>query len=102
MLRPLEFLSSVKVRQPQLEVRRQHRDSFPDKAGKGTLLSGCGGKTGASLELWRDPQHSPQVETGMSGNLLSCLKGVNDPFEAQEGRWDFSRDAAVEKGLISL
>ena len=25
----------------------------------------------------------------------------NDPFEAQEGRWDFSQDTAVEKGLIS-
>ena len=37
----------------------------------------------------------------MSGNFLSCLKGVKYPFEAQEGRWDFSRDAAGEKGLIS-
>ena len=37
---------------------------------------------------------------GMSGNLLSCVKGVTYSFEAQEGRWDFSRDAAVEKGLI--
>ena len=33
----------------------------------------------------------------MSGNFLSCLKDVQDPFEAQEGRWDFSRDAAAEK-----
>ena len=53
------------------------------------------------LELWRDPQYSSRVETGMSGNLLSCLKGIKDPFEAQEGRWDFSRDAAGETGLIS-
>ena len=37
----------------------------------------------------------------MSGNSLSCIEGVKDPFEAQEGRWDFSRDAAVEKGLNS-
>ena len=37
----------------------------------------------------------------MVGNFLSCLKGVNDPFEAQEGRWDLSRDAAVEYGHIS-
>ena len=34
----------------------------------------------------------------MLGNFLSCIKGVKDPFEAQEGRCDFSRDAAVEKG----
>ena len=33
---------------------------------------------------------------GMSGNFLSCLKGVKDPFEAQEGKWDFSRDAGVK------
>ena len=26
------------------------------------------------------------------GELRGCLKGVKDPFEAQEGRWDFSRD----------
>ena len=37
----------------------------------------------------------------MPGNFLSCLKGVNDPFKAQEGRWDFSRDSAEEKGFIS-
>ena len=29
----------------------------------------------------------------MSGNFLSCLNGVNNPFEAQEKRWDFSRGA---------
>ena len=38
----------------------------------------------------------------MSGNFLSCLNGVKDPFGAQEGRWDFSRDAAAEKGLSLL
>ena len=37
----------------------------------------------------------------MSGKFLSCLKGVKDPFKAQEGRWDFFQDAAAEKGLIS-
>ena len=48
-----------------------------------------------------DTSCSSRVETAMSGNFLSCIKGVKDPFEAQEGRWDFSRDSAVEKGLIS-
>ena len=37
----------------------------------------------------------------MLGNFLSCIKGVKDPFKAQEGRWDFSRDPAKEKGHIS-
>ena len=40
-------------------------------------------------------------ETGMSGNLLSCIKGVKYLFEFQEGTWDFSRDAVLVKGLIS-
>ena len=51
--------------------------------------------------MWRDHRGSSLVETGMLGNFLSCLKVVNEPFEAQEGRWDFSRDTTVEKGLIS-
>ena len=37
----------------------------------------------------------------MSGNFLSCYKGVKDPFNVQEGRCYFSREAAVEKCLIS-
>ena len=37
----------------------------------------------------------------MSGNFLSCSKVVKDHFEVQEGRCDFPRDAAAEKGLIS-
>ena len=37
----------------------------------------------------------------MSGNFLSCSKGVKDPFEVQEGSCDFSRDATAEKGVIS-
>ena len=37
----------------------------------------------------------------MSGNFQSFIKGVKYRFEFQEGTWDFSRDAAVGKGLIS-
>ena len=33
----------------------------------------------------------------MSVVFLSCLKGVKDPFQAQEEKCDFSRDAAAEK-----
>ena len=36
----LEFLSSVKLRLSPFEVQRERLDSFPDKAGKCTLLSG--------------------------------------------------------------
>ena len=37
----------------------------------------------------------------MSGNFLSCSKGVKDPLEVREVRGDLPRDASAEKGLIS-
>ena len=59
-----------------------------------------GGGNGAPLDV-RDSRPSSGVETSMSGNFLSCSKGVKDPFEEQEGRCDFPRDAAVIKGVHS-
>ena len=57
---------------------------------------------GAQIEVSRETQCSSQVRTGMLGNFLSCIKGVEYRLEFQEGTWwDFSRDAAVAKGLIS-
>ena len=38
---------------------------------------------------------------GMLRNFFSCLKSVKDPFGVQEGRGDFSQEAAAEKGLSS-
>ena len=42
----------------------------------------------------------------MSGNFLSCLEGVKDPFEAQEGRWEESLIAGsgpgTKPGLTTL
>ena len=35
-----------------------------------------------------DPRASSRVETGISGNLLSCSKGVKDPLKVPEGRCD--------------
>ena len=37
----------------------------------------------------------------MSGNFLSCSKGVKDPLEVPEVRCDYTRDASVEMGLVS-
>ena len=37
----------------------------------------------------------------MSGNFLSCSKGVKDPLEFPEVRCDSLRDASVEMGLNS-
>ena len=36
----------------------------------------------------------------MSGNFLSCSKGVKDPLEVPEVRCDLRRDASAEMGLI--
>ena len=37
----------------------------------------------------------------MSGNFLSCSKGVTNPLEVPEVRCDYPGDASVEMGLIS-
>ena len=37
----------------------------------------------------------------MSGNILSCSKGVKDPLEVPDVRCDLRRDASAEMGLIS-
>ena len=89
------------LRVPPLEVRRECRESFPDEAGKGTLISSLGGDNGAPLQLWKDPRFFSRVETAISGNFLSFIQGVKDPFQVQERRCDFPRDAAMENGLIS-
>ena len=39
VVRFLDFLSTFKLKPPPLEVRRVCRDSFPDEAGTGTLIS---------------------------------------------------------------
>ena len=41
------------------------------------------------------------VETGMSGNFLSCSKGVKVQLEVPEVRSDLPRDVSAEMGLIS-
>ena len=77
---PLDFLSSVKLRPPALEVPQERWHSFPDEAGKWTLLLGLGGKTGALLELWQDRQCSSPVETGMSVQGSSTVDTTPDTF----------------------
>ena len=38
---------------------------------------------------------------GYVGEFCELHQGCQEPFKAQEGRWDFSRDPAKEKGHIS-
>ena len=58
------------------------------------------GKSGSS-EYALDPQSYSPVKTGLSGNFLSCSKGVKDPVEFPEVRCDYLPDALGEMGLIS-
>ena len=37
----------------------------------------------------------------MSGNFLSCSKGVKDPLEVPDVRYDETQDTSAEMGLIS-
>ena len=65
---------------PSSRARRRKRGS-----------SGCG----------RDSRATSRLETGMSGNFLSCSKGVKDPLEVPDVRRDEPPDASAEMGLIS-
>ena len=74
------FFRTTQGKDPSTRARRRKRGS-----------SGCG----------RDSRASSRVESGMSGNFLSCRKGVKDPVEVPEVRCDYPRDASAEMGLIS-
>ena len=67
-------------------MKQGNGPSSRDEEGKTGLFLSCGGTLSVTLE---------------SGNFLSCIKGVKDPFEAQGGKWDFSWDTVGERGLIS-
>ena len=81
----VEFLSPFLWRAPPLEMRRERREFFPENAGKGTRLSSKEAETG-SFGCGRDSRASSRLEKGMSGNILSCSKGVKDPLEVPEVR----------------
>ena len=73
-------LPTTQGKDPASRSRRRKRGS-----------SGCG----------RDSRASSRVETGMSGNFLSCSKGVKDPMKVPEVTCDKPRGASAEMGLIS-
>ena len=75
-------------------------NSFPTTQGKDPSCGVMRRKRGSS-GCGRDSRASSLVETGMSGNFLSCSKGVKDPLEVPEVRCDKPRVASAEMGLIS-
>ena len=72
-------------------------NSFPTTQGKDPSSRARRRERG-SPGCGRDSRASSRVETGMSGNFLSCSK---DPFEFPEFRCDETLDASEEMGLIS-
>ena len=66
------------------------RNSFPTTQGKDHSSRARRRKRGSSGS-GRDSRASSRVEMGMSGNFLSCSKGVKDPLEVPEVRCDYPR-----------
>ena len=62
-------------------------NSFSTTQGKDPSSRARRQKRGSS-ECARDSRASSRVETGMSGNFLSCSKGVKDPLEVRDVRCD--------------
>ena len=58
-------------------------NSFPTTQGKDPSPRARRRKRGSSGCV-RDSRASSRVETGMSGNFLSCSKGVKDPLEVPD------------------
>ena len=98
--RTLEFLSPFLWRAPPLEMRPNSGNCFPTTQGKDPSSRARRQKRGSS-RCGRDSRASSRVETGISGDFLSCSKGVKDPLEVPDIRTDYARDASAEMGLIS-
>ena len=83
----VEFRSPFLWRVPPLEMRRERREFFPEHAGKDPFSQAMRRKRGSS-GCGQVSRASPRVETGKSGNFLSCSKGVKDRLEVPEVRYD--------------
>ena len=64
-------------------MRRERREFFPTTQGKDPSSRARRRKRGSS-GCWRNSCASSRVETGISGNFLSCSKGVTGPLEVPE------------------
>ena len=62
-------------------------NSFPTTQGNDPSSLARRPKRGSS-GCGRDSRASSRVETGMSGNFLSCSNGVKDPLEVPEVKCD--------------
>ena len=74
---------AVLWRAPPREMGRESREFFHNFAGKDPSSRARRRKRGSS-GCGLDSRASSGVETGISGNFLSCSKGVKDPLEVPE------------------
>ena len=74
----LEFLSPFCGERLLVRCDGKAGNSFPTTQGKEASSRARRRKRGSS-GCGRDSRASSRVETGMSGNFLSCSKGVKDP-----------------------
>ena len=81
----LEFLSPFLWERLLLRCHGNAGNSFPTTQGKDPSSRARRRKRGSSGCGW-DYRASSRVETGMSGNFLSCSKGVKDPLKVP-GVW---------------
>ena len=70
-----------------LSCHRNAGKSFPSTQGKDPSSRARRRKRGSS-GCGLDSRASSRVESRMSGNFLSCSKGVKDPLEVPEFRCD--------------
>ena len=83
----LEFLLPFLWERLLLRCDGNAGNSFPTTQGKDPSSRARKRKRGSS-GCGRDSRASSRVDTGMSGNFLSCSKGVKDPLEVPEVRCD--------------
>ena len=83
----LVFLSPFLWRAPLLEMQWERGEFFPPTQGKDSSSRARRRKWGSSV-CGRDSRASSRMETGMSGNFLSCSKGVKDALEVPVVRCD--------------
>ena len=83
----LEFLSPFLWERLLLRCDGNAGDSFPNTQAKDPSSRARGRKRGSS-GCGRDSRPSSGMETSMSGNFLSCSKGVKDTLEVPEVRCD--------------
>ena len=74
------FLEVQQGCQTSLRVVRGYSGSIQVSASETGLISKLVGENWALPEMWQEPRCATRVATGISGNLLSCIEGVQPPF----------------------